>query len=140
MQVRITDGYLQGFVKEIPREMKITSNKREIRISASSNNRESTVCAKIYTNKISRQKPVQSQQNNVRTTFSERCSYVILLTLNRFLLAGKVVCTIAHPTVSKIISERLTLINERIGYVEEGLFSIIYYKNKHQKLNRFWDK
>ena len=43
MQVRITDGYLQGFVKEKPREMKITSNKREIRISAGSNNRESTV-------------------------------------------------------------------------------------------------
>ena len=32
----------------------------------------------------SRQKPVQSQKNNVRATFSERCSNVILLTLNRF--------------------------------------------------------
>ena len=43
MQVRITDGHLQGFVKEKPWEMEITSNKREIRISAGSNNRESTV-------------------------------------------------------------------------------------------------
>ena len=33
-------------------------------------------------------KPVQSQKNNVRTTFSERCSNVILLTLNRFSPAG----------------------------------------------------
>ena len=40
---RITDGYLQGFVNEKLREMKITSNKREIRISAGSNNRDSTV-------------------------------------------------------------------------------------------------
>ena len=43
MQVRITEGYLEGFLKEKPREMKITSNNREIRITASSNNRESTV-------------------------------------------------------------------------------------------------
>ena len=32
----------------------------------------------------SRPKPVQSQQNNVRTTFIERYSNVIFLTLNRF--------------------------------------------------------
>ena len=32
----------------------------------------------------SRLKPAQSQQNNVRTTFTERCSNVILLTLRRF--------------------------------------------------------
>ena len=36
----------------------------------------------------SRPKPVQSQQNNVRTRFTERCCNVIFLTLNRFLLAG----------------------------------------------------
>ena len=35
----------------------------------------------------SRLKSVQSQQNNVRTTFTERCSDIIFLTLNRFLLA-----------------------------------------------------
>ena len=38
----------------------------------------------------SRPKLVQSQQNNVRTTFTERCSNVILLTLNRFWLAENV--------------------------------------------------
>ena len=43
----------------------------------------------LYSYLYSRQKPVQSQQNNVRTTFSERCSNVILLTLNRFLPTGK---------------------------------------------------
>ena len=32
----------------------------------------------------SQHKPVQSQENNVRTMFSERCFNVILLTLNRF--------------------------------------------------------
>ena len=36
----------------------------------------------------SQSKLIQSQQNNVRTTFSERCSSVIFLTLNRFLSAG----------------------------------------------------
>ena len=34
-----------------------------------------------------RQKPVQSPRNNGRTTFTERCSNVILQTLNRFLPA-----------------------------------------------------
>ena len=47
----------------------------------------------FYNNEIvdrpSRPKPVQSQQSNVRTTFTERCSNVILLTLNRFLPAGE---------------------------------------------------
>ena len=38
----------------------------------------------------SKQKPVQSQKNNVRTTFSELCSNVILLTLNRFWPAGRI--------------------------------------------------
>ena len=36
----------------------------------------------------SQQKPVQRQKNNVRTTFTGRCSDVILLTLNRFWSAG----------------------------------------------------
>ena len=40
----------------------------------------------------SKQKHVQSQKNNVRTTFKERCSNVILLTLRRFLSTGNFLC------------------------------------------------
>ena len=43
MKFRITEGNFKGLLKEKPRETEITSNKRELRISASSNNQESTV-------------------------------------------------------------------------------------------------
>ena len=43
MKVRITEGFLVELVKEYPRGMKNASNKREVRTSAGSNNRESAV-------------------------------------------------------------------------------------------------
>ena len=43
LKVRITEGSLVELVQEYPRGMKNGSNKREVRISAGSNNRESTV-------------------------------------------------------------------------------------------------
>ena len=42
----------------------------------------------------SRPKPVQSQKNNIRTTFTKHCSSVTFLTLNRFLRAGSYVITV----------------------------------------------
>ena len=43
LKVRITEGFLVELVKEYPRGMKNGSNKREVRTSAGSNNRESAV-------------------------------------------------------------------------------------------------
>ena len=46
MKVRITEGFLVELVKEYPWRMKNGSNKREVKTSAGSNNRESTVIPK----------------------------------------------------------------------------------------------
>ena len=43
LKVRITEGFLVELVKEYPWGMKNGSNKREVRTSADSNNRESAV-------------------------------------------------------------------------------------------------
>ena len=50
--------------------------------------------------KASKQKHVQSQQNNDRTTFKERCSNIIMLTLSSFLPAGRPVLSWKHVTCS----------------------------------------
>ena len=46
LKVRITEGFLVELVKGYPRGMKNGSNKREVRASAGSNNRESAVSGK----------------------------------------------------------------------------------------------
>ena len=43
MQVQIVWGHVKEFFKEKPKEIEIISNKREVRIGASSNNGECTV-------------------------------------------------------------------------------------------------
>ena len=47
LKVRITEGFLVELVKEYLRGMKNGSNKREVRTSAGSNNRESAVYSSL---------------------------------------------------------------------------------------------
>ena len=55
LKVRITEGFLVELVKEYPRGMKNGSNKREVRTSVGSNNRESAVFVEIiYTIQVTK--------------------------------------------------------------------------------------
>ena len=55
LKVRITEGFLIELVKEYPRGMKNGSNKREVRTSVGSNNRESAVFVEIiYTIQVTK--------------------------------------------------------------------------------------
>ena len=81
----------------------------------------------------SRQKPVQNQKKNVRTTFSERYSNVTLLTLNRVWPAGQPAPTC--PTFSEHCSNIMFLPARTIFYAWTNVLlqrQEFYYKGGYK--------